>query len=178
MVVVDSRRDAENPHTLIQVRYVDDTDTVPSYTGCGITPPETPPACVGPFIWKPGKSVEVTIPTTITDVLGRGLKRDFVYRFTIAPDTVPFQILDSRPRPVTLSLRACNTTCLPLCVSVTTRSCPISLLTITPPAEIFMSGVIAVDGKGTPTNLAHFAIRNMQSGAYYEITIPPADLRL
>lgn len=58
----------------IQLRYVNDTSSINYYAGCGLTPPEVYYLCVGPFIWKPGRTVEVIIPQDLSDPEGRTLK--------------------------------------------------------------------------------------------------------
>jgi hypothetical protein len=156
----------------IRLRYVDDTASIPNYVGCGLTPPETPTACVGPFIWKPGRTVEVTIPKTITDILGRRLKSDYVYRFTIARDTVPFRVVDSFPRQGdTLSLSS-RSFWDGFVVFSDYYALPQGLpVTITPPAEVYPLYLAICDTRGVPTRTMLFGIRNMQPHAYYELRV-------
>ena len=67
-----------NEAAKILLRYVDGTDPVNSYAGFGLTPPLVTWLAVGPFIWKPGRTVEVTIPKEIADPNGNALKQSIV----------------------------------------------------------------------------------------------------
>ncbi len=156
----------------IRIRYVDDTSHVDSYPGCGLTPPITALLCVGPFIWKPGQTVEVTIPKEITDFEGNVLGQPFTYRFTTARDTVPFDLVETRP--------ALNDT-----VSIGTFHNLFgmlrfsdylyvgdSVLTIDPPATVHISVSIIIDGRNGPQRTVHFFIEDLQPFLTYTLTLP------
>ncbi len=156
----------------IHVRYVDDTAALPSYTGCGLVPPESPTACVGPFIWKPGRTVEVVIPNTITDVLGNRMKEDVVVRFEIARDTLPFQLVDSRPRhgdTISIGSSPFWPGHLQFSDYMSLRD---SVLTTTPSGHLAHCAAVVNDTRQTPTNIACFSLVNLRPGLSYEITVP------
>jgi hypothetical protein len=157
----------------IQLRYIDDTASVRSYSWCGMTPPINEWMCTGPFIWKPGKTVEVTIPKEISDPEGNLLKQSLIYRFTIAQDTVPFDLVSTQPaQGDTFSIGVSPRI---LFGSLTFNDYTVvreSTLTINPQATLWMSGRIIVDGRDGPTRLAWFTVRDMQPFTTYTITVP------
>ena len=157
----------------MRMRYIDDTSAVRNYPGFGLTPPLVPYLLNGPFIWLPGRTVEVTIPKTISDSEGRTLREDFVYRFSIAPDST-FRLAGSMPQQgdtITLSAN-------PYVYGMLTFSDYMilsdSVLSITPapPATIHASLYLLVDGRDTPQRTAPFSMKNLSPGSTYEITIP------
>jgi hypothetical protein len=157
----------------IRLRYVDDTASVRSYSWCGMTPPINEWMCTGPFIWKPGRTVEVTIPKEISDPEGNSLRQSLKYRFTIARDTIPFDLLSTQPaQGDTFSLGVSPHI---LSGSLTFNDYTVvreSTLTINPQATLWMSGLIIVDGRNGPMRRAWFTVRNMQPFATYTITVP------
>jgi len=157
----------------IRLRYVNDTTTINGPTYCGLTPEEVDELCAGPFIWKPGRTVEVTIPKRITDPKGRTMERDVVYRFSIARDTVPFQLVTSVPRQGdTISLSG-----FPYGVQGTFTFNDYmrlrdSVLTITSPARIHSAIEVIIEGRMTPRRTARFLMENLSPGSTYEIVVP------
>lgn len=161
-----------NEAAKILLRYVDGTDPVNSYVGFGLTPPLVTWLAVGPFIWKPGRTVEVTIPKEIADPNGNALKQSIVYRFTIAQDTVPFDLVDTQPaQNGTLSLGS-----FPHVLGSLTFSDYVyirdSTLTIDPPATLFMNPFVIVDGRNSPSRQAFFDMSGLLPNSTYTITIP------
>ena len=157
----------------IRLRYVDDTTTILNYVGCGLTPSEVRTTCLGPFIWKPGKTVEVFIPRTLSDPAGHGMKEDLTYRFSIAHDSVPFQLIGSRPRHGdTISVSAFPYGYHGQLTFDDYLPPHDSILTITPPARIHSSIRIIVDGRNTPERALYFVLENLSANARYEIVIP------
>ncbi len=156
----------------VRIRYVDGTDPVNSYPGCGLTPPIVSHFCVGPFIWKPGRTVEVTIPKEIADPDGHTLRESLVYRFTTAQDTVPFDLVQTQPaQNETISLGS-----FPIAIGfllfndyVSVRE---STLAINPPATIRMGPIVISVGRNSPQKLTRFIIANLDTNATYTITIP------
>lgn len=156
----------------IQLRYVDDTSSINNITYCGFTPEEVEHLCAGPFIWKPGRTVEVTLPRTIADPEGRTLRRDFVYRFTIARDTIPFRLVSSVPADGdTISLGTSSYVGGMLTFTDYTFIDQ-GVLSITSPARICTSAFIVVDGRETPRSDVHFSMTDLSPGGTYEILIP------
>lgn len=156
----------------IRFRYIGDTSTIVNNTYCGLTPPEVRHLCAGPFIWKPGRTVEVTLPKTITDIEGRTPERDFVYRFTIAQDTAPFRLVSSVPaNGDTITLPATPYTSGKLTFNDYVHV-PNGVLTITPPARIHPGVLITVDGRETPQRDVHFALQDLSPASTYEIIVP------
>lgn len=157
----------------IRLRYVDDTATVRSYSWCGMTPPINEWMCTGPFIWRPGRTVEVTIPKEISDPEGNSLRQSLTYRFTVARDTTPFDLMRTQPAqgdtfPLGVNLRI-------LSGSLTFNDYTVvreSTLTINPPATLWMSGIIIVDGRNSPMRRVWFTVRDMQPFTTYTITVP------
>ncbi len=157
----------------VQLRYVGDTATIQSYTGCGHAPPQVNAFCAGPLIWKPGKTVEVVVPKTLTDLEGHSMKEDFVYRFSIASDTIPFQLTTTQPQQNdTISLRSQTRISGSLTFSDYTPMLRDSVLTITPPARIYACAIVSTGARSTPSNFFCFSVENIQPNATYEITIP------
>jgi hypothetical protein len=158
---------------LVQLRYVDDTSSVNCYAGCGMTPFVDGRLCTGPFLWKPGRTVEVTIPTEVSDPEGNSLRQSLTYRFTVARDTLPFDLVDARPaQNDTFSL---STNPSILFGSLTFNDYTFvreSVLTIDPPATLWMSVLVICDGRYTPFRQAWFTIRNLQPYTTYTITVP------
>lgn len=155
----------------ITMRYVDDTAAVGNYPGWGLMPPLVKHLSSGPFIWKPGRTVEVIIPKTISDPEGHSMRSDIVFRFTIADDSL-FQLASSIPTSGdTISLGSFQRWVGQLSFTdyLYLRD---SVLTITPPARIYVGRVIATDGRSGPLSFAHFVIEGMVSNSRYEITVP------
>ncbi len=153
----------------IQLRYVNDTSAINNFTYCGYTPPEVNLLCAGPFIWKPGRIVEVTIPKDISDPEGRMMKEDFVYLFSIARDTIAFRLVSSLP------LQNDSVTA-PIIFGILTFSdylyMPDSVLTINPPAQLRILRVIVEDGRNGPSSVVGFSASNLEPRRTYEITVP------
>ncbi len=167
-----SRNVGVNESAKIRMGYVNDTSAVGNYPSYGLTSPLVEWLYNGPFIWKPGRTIEVTIPKDISDPEGRTMKEDFVYRFSIARDTVPFQLVASSPRPGdTISIPA-----YPFVGGSLTFSDYLflrdSILTITRPAKIHVAVRVIVDGRDTPEKTVHFVMENLSAASTYEITIP------
>ena len=159
-----------NEAAKIQLRYADGTDPVNSYPGSGLTPPLVPWLAVGPFIWKPGRVVEVTIPKEIADANGNTLKQSIVYRFTTARDTVPFDLVDTQPtQNGTISLGGFALGSLTFNDYV---HVPDSILTIDPPATLHMNPFVIADGRNSPLRMAPFLMSDLQPNTTYTITIP------
>lgn len=156
----------------IRFRYIGDTSTIINNTYCGLTPPEVRHLCAGPFIWKPGRTVETIIPKEIADSEGRTMEQAFTYRFTIAQDTEPFQLVSSVPaHGDTITLPAS-----PYASGKLTFNdyafVEQGVLTITPPARIHTGVLVIVDGRQTPDRDVHFSLENLSPGAMYEILVP------
>jgi len=124
-------------------------------------------------MWKPGRIVEMTIPKEISDPEGNSLRQALTYRFTIARDTVPFDVISSLPvQNDTISLSA-----HPSYVSgsltfndyVYVRD---SVLTINPPATLSMTRFVVCEGRDSPVRSAWFSVRNLQPYTTYTITVP------
>lgn len=155
----------------ITMRYVDDTAAVGNYPGYGLAPPLVKFLESGPFIWKPGRTVEVIIPKTIIDPEGRSMRSDIVFRFTIANDSV-FQLSSSNPSSGdTISLGRFQrwSGYLRFTDYLYLRD---SVLSITPPARISISRVMIADGRMGPSPFVGFVIEGMVSNSTYEITVP------
>lgn len=157
----------------ISMRYVDDTSAVRNYPGGGFTPPLIELLTNGPFIWKPGRTVEATIPKTIGDPEGRMIKEDFTFRFMIARDTIPFLLAGSQPRnsdTVSLSASPYGYVWGTLTFNdyLTIRD---SILTITPPAKIRVA-VRTLEGRNSPEKIIGFVMENLSANSRYEITVP------
>ena len=160
----------------ISMRYVDDTSAVRNYPREGLTPPLIEFLTNGPFIWKPGRTVEVTIPKTIGDPEGRMMKEDFTFRFMIARDTIPFQLTVSQPHTGdTVSLAAFPygyvSGTLTFNDYLTIRD---SILTITPPAKIrfVVRTYIQVEERNSLEKIIRFVMENLSANSRYEITVP------
>ena len=156
----------------MRIRYVDDTSQVDSYAGCGLTPPNTEVFCIGPFIWKPGRLVEVTIPKEIADLEGNTLQQSFTYRFTTAMDTIPFDVVETQPsQNDSVSIGTFHH------VSGMLRFSDYvyigdSVLAIDPPARVVVSIPIVVDGRNGPLRVVHFFVEDLQPLLTYTLTIP------
>lgn len=157
----------------IQLRYVDDSSPVNSYAGCGLAPPIDDRLCLGPYVWKPGKMVEVMISKTLSDPDGNTLKEAMVYRFTIARDTVPFDLVEARPtNNDTVSIGQHGTTFGFLRFNDYVFV-PDSVLTITPPAVLHILRVVVEDGgRLGPSQYASFFVGELHANSTYTITIP------
>jgi len=156
----------------IHMRYVNDTSTINYFSGCGLTPLEAEHFCTGPFIWKPGRIVEVTIPQDLSDSEGRRLREPLVYRFSIAADTIPFQLINSLPQTgdtISLGTSAWWYGSLTFSDYLFLRD---SVLTIGPSAEIHNAPVAIIDSREIPFKIARFALRNLQPGVTYTLTVP------
>lgn len=156
----------------IQIRYVDDTSQVNSYSGCGLVPPIADLLCVGPFIWKPGRTVEVTIPKEITDLEGNTLGQPFTYRFTTARDTVPFDLVETRPvENDTVSVSASHHLFGMLRFSDYVFLGD-SVLTLVPPATLHIGGMVISDSRNGPLRSVYFSIADLQPFLTYTLTLP------
>jgi hypothetical protein len=161
-----------NEAAKIRLRYVDDTSRVNSYAGCGLTPPNTEVFCVGPFIWKPGRIVEVTIPKEIADPEGNTLQQSFTYRFTTALDTIPFDVVETRPaQNDSVSIGTFNDLFGMLRFSDYVHVGD-STLSIDPPATVVVNTVITIDGRNCPQRLVYFRVSGLQPFLAYTLTIP------
>ena len=156
----------------IQVRYVNDTASVNSIIGQGLTPPEVEVLYTGPFIWKPGRTVEVVIPQELNDPEDHTLRAPFSYMFTIAADVGPFQFLDSEPRTGNTVSIGPDSSLIGHLTFSDYLPFPDTYLTITAPAEIAIDGIIAVDGRNAPSKVLYFTVWKLKPGSTYTITIP------
>ena len=162
-----------NEGAKIRMRYVDGTDPVNSFAGGGHMAPVGRWLSAGPFIWKPGRTVEVTIPKEIADPDGNTLSQSIVYQFATARDTVPFDLVQTVPaQDDTVALSGpyhyiYGTLTFNDYVSVRD-----STLTISPPADLHVEGMAIADGRPGPVRRAWFSIRDVQPNTNYTITIP------
>lgn len=159
----------------IQLRYVDDTNPITSSTGCSyeVVPPVDQRLCVGPYIWKPGKTVEVTIPKEIADPEGNTLRQSIVYRFTTAQDTAPFDLIGTLPvQNDTISLSEHFYSVYGLLTFNDYVSFRDSGLTIEPRATLRMGPFMSVGGRVGPFRQAQFEVTDLQANTTYTITIP------
>lgn len=155
----------------IHLRYVDDSAAVNYYAGCGLTPPEVTEICTGPFIWKPGRTVDVTIPSDLADIEGRTVRESVSYRFVIAED-VPFQLAASVPRNGdTVSVGAFGSTFGHLQFSdyLSLRD---STLTIEPEGIIHLLTVVFDYGRMMPTSGVAFVVSGLEVDRSYTIVVP------
>lgn len=157
----------------ILLRYVDGTDAVNTLWRGGLIFPVSRGLSVGPFIWKPGRTVEVTIPKEITDPDGNTLKQSIVYRFTLARDSVPFDLVETLPaQNDTVLLGGPSSFVTGNLVFNDYAFVRDSTLTIDPPADIQMITIAISDGHLGPQRWAPFAIRDLQPNTSYTITVP------
>ncbi|MEK9139162.1 MAG: hypothetical protein AAB393_18735 [Bacteroidota bacterium] len=158
---------------MIQLRYVDDSEPVNGYAGCGLTLPVEDQLCHGPYIWKPGRTVEVNIQKGLSDPEGNTLKDEMVYRFTIAQDTVPFDLIDAQPTnndTVSIGQSATAFGFLRFSDYLLVRD---FVLTITPPASLrILRVVVQEDGRLGPSRYVGFVISELHPFTTYTITIP------
>jgi hypothetical protein len=158
----------------IQIRYVHDTSAVPLQGRYGLIQNPSQWLSAGPFIWKPGRTVEVTIPSAITDAAGNGLRKETRFTFTIAEDTTPFDLVTSVPASGdTIAIHD-----LPLGILrgtlhfsdyVYLRD---SVLSLDPRLEITIFRLVAVDGPNGPSRSGLFAISDLQPNTTYTIVVP------
>jgi len=67
-VIIHLDRDVEIHQAYrIRFRYLDGNDPVNAQPRCGLTPGSAAYLSSGPFLWKPGRTVEVTVPRDISD---------------------------------------------------------------------------------------------------------------
>jgi len=156
----------------IQVRYISDTTSLNIFTGGGFTPSEIEFLYTGPFIWLPGKTVEVVIPQELSDPEGRTLPAALSYMFTIAADEGPFQLIDSEPRTGDTVSIGLNSSLFGNLTFSDYLPFPDTALTITAPAKIYVDVVVVVDGRDIPTKMLGLYILNLQPDSTYTITIP------
>lgn len=100
------------------------------------------------------------------------MKDSLVYRFTTARDTVPFDLIDTQPAQngiVSLGQSPSLQGTLTFNDYVYVRD---SILTIDPPATIFLVRVVSVDGGDQPFRRARFAVLGLQPDMTYTMTIP------
>ena len=161
-----------NEAAKIRMRYLDDTSQVNSYSGCGLVPPIVDLLCVGPFIWKPGRTVEVTIPKEMADPEGNTLEESFTFRFTTARDTVPFDVVATLPAQddtVSIGMFADLFGMLRFSDYVHIAD---SVLTIDPPATVIVTIAVIIEGRNGPEREVRFWVRDLQPFVTYTITIP------
>jgi hypothetical protein len=153
----------------IQVRYLDDTDSLTVIPGGGLTPPEIRFITTGPLIWKPSATVAVVIPDDLGDPEGRTFRESIRYEFTIAGDIIPFDLIESEPGNGDTVSVGMGSVFGSLTFSDYLPFCD-SLVTITAPAEIAITVAIH-EGRNTPNRTVWFVVYNIAAGSSYTICI-------
>jgi len=129
--------------------------------------------------WKPGSTIEVSIPADIADRNGRTLGRAIDFSFSVAIDSVPFAIVSSEPsQNDTISLdttaRVFGTLTFSDYVYV-----PDSVLTISPAVKLNIVRLAVVTEKARTSGTASYLVKQcwfllegVQPGTRYDLKVP------
>lgn len=119
-------------------------------------------------IWKPGRTVQVSLPKDITDIEGNTLRVDVLFSFTVAPDSVPFELVDTTPRANDTVSIPYGSLSLRLRFSDYTPLNPNLRVSVVPAAQVSQIASL-------PSNIGktlHFRLTSLQVNARYEVHIP------
>lgn len=158
-------------------RYVGDAAQFQVGFTCEECSPVNKSLNVGPGIWKAGRTVEVSVPSSLADINGGTLRQPLYFRFTIAQDSVPFQFKSSSPRSNdTLSVSRNNG--FGLSLLFTDYVAPSFFPIISPPAtitQVFIVHSAPRDNRESviaPAYALSYSITDIQVGVTYTVTIP------
>jgi hypothetical protein len=153
--------------TKINVTYIDEPLPLSIGLDCEECPSESEWLSFRPFVWKAGRTVEVVVSKNLTDTKGRSLKEDLKFKFTVAPDSVPFRLESTRPQQNdTVSIGQFHATSLGFNFSdyVVQRD---SVVSITPAASKYLIATVP----GGPMKSLYFSLDQLQPNTRYEVLL-------
>ena len=154
----------------IEMRYVDDGSPVEGGARGCFCPITNSFWEIGPVTWKPGKTVEVTIPDSFSDIAGRRLRNAISFQFTTVPDEGIFELSSTSPQTNdTVSLGGAYGIARIELTFTDYAPFRIDQISLSPEASIII--VEAADAQLPPSKILFFGLDDLVSSETYELTI-------